>query len=246
LAKEKPPILGMLRRGGEVVIRTLEHVKQVTIGPLIERTIAEGAPIYTDEYDIDGRLVERGYGHETACHAAGESARDDDGDGSREVHVNALGGSWSLLRSWPRPHRGIPQGGLPPYLGFFEFVHNVRARGNRLLGSLIGPLLAPPRNSSWADWKIFETHSGRLHPMDGIARGSGCHHVDDTAARSVLGRAADSMAQSRPELPAWLYRLPVRGRKRRRQPHRPTSRWPIYDRGSNPTSRCPHGSDRAT
>jgi transposase len=35
LAKEKPPIFGMLQRGGEVVIRMLENVKQVTIGPLI-------------------------------------------------------------------------------------------------------------------------------------------------------------------------------------------------------------------
>jgi hypothetical protein len=37
-----------------------------------------------------------------------------------------------------RPHRGFPQEGLPLYLGFFEFVQNVRARGRRLLGALIG------------------------------------------------------------------------------------------------------------
>jgi hypothetical protein len=34
------------------------------------------------------------------------------------------------------------------HLGFFEFVHNVRARGKRLLGALIGQLLAPPCNPS--------------------------------------------------------------------------------------------------
>jgi transposase-like protein len=59
-----------------------------------------------------------------------------------------LEGFWSLLRSWLRPHRGIPQESLPLYLGFFEFVHNVRARGKRLLESLIGLLLAPPCNPS--------------------------------------------------------------------------------------------------
>jgi hypothetical protein len=78
----------MLQRGGEVVIRMLENVKQVTIGPLIERTIAKGTLIYTDEYDIYSRLVEWGYDHETVCHAAGEYARDDDGDGFCEVHVH--------------------------------------------------------------------------------------------------------------------------------------------------------------
>jgi transposase-like protein len=135
----------MIQRGGEVVIRMLENVKQVTIGPLIKRTIAEGSTVYTDEYDIYGRLAEWGYGHETVCHAKGEYARDDDGDGFCEVHVNTLEGFWSLLRSWLRPHRGISQERLPLYLGFFEFVHNVRRRGKALLGSLI-ELLVAPRN----------------------------------------------------------------------------------------------------
>ncbi len=135
----------MIQRGGEVVIQMLANVKQVTIGPLIKRTIAEGSTVYTDEYDIYGRLAERGYGHETVCHAEGEYARDDDGDGFCEVHVNTLEGFWSLLRSWLRPHRGISQERLPLYLGSFEFVHNVRRRGKALLGSLI-ELLITPRN----------------------------------------------------------------------------------------------------
>lgn len=138
----------MLQRGGEVVIRMLENVQQVTIGPFIERMIAKGSVVYTDEYDIYGRLDEGGYNHETVCHAAGEYARDDDEDGFCEVHVNTLEGFWSLLRSWLRPHRGISQESLPLYLGFFEFVHNVRARGKMLLGALIGQLLAPPCNPS--------------------------------------------------------------------------------------------------
>jgi transposase len=138
----------MLQRGGEVVIRMLANARQAAIGPLIERTIAKGTMVYTDEYGIYSRLVEWGYGHETVCHAAGGYARDDDGDGFCEVHVNTTEGFRSLLRSRLRPHRGIPQESLPLYLGFFEFVHNVRARGRRLLGALIGQLLAPPCNPS--------------------------------------------------------------------------------------------------
>jgi transposase len=57
LAKEKPPIFGMLQRGGAVVIRMLENVRQATIGPLIERTIAKGTLVYTDEYDIYSRMA---------------------------------------------------------------------------------------------------------------------------------------------------------------------------------------------
>ena len=90
MAKEKPPIFGMIRRGGEVVIRMPANVRQVTIGPLIKRTIAPGTLVYTDEYDIYGRSVEWGYGHETVCHAAGEYARDDDGYVLLDVHINML------------------------------------------------------------------------------------------------------------------------------------------------------------
>ncbi len=60
-----------------------------------------------------------------ADHGAGEYARDEDGDGFHEVHVNTQEGFWSLLRSWIRPHRGISQKKLPKYLAFFEFVHNI-------------------------------------------------------------------------------------------------------------------------
>jgi transposase len=133
----------MIQRGGQVVIRMPADVKQVTIGPLIKATIGQGSVVYTDGYDICARLARWGYTHHTVCHAAGEYARDDDGDGSCEVHVNTLEGFWSLLRSWLRPRRGISQEGLPLYLGFFEFVHNVRRRGKALLGSLIGLLVAP-------------------------------------------------------------------------------------------------------
>ena len=141
LAKEKPPIFGMLQRTGAVMIRMLENVQQVTIGPLITQTIAKGAVVYTDEFDIYGRLSEWGYTHHTVCHAAGEYARDDDGDGLHEVHVNTIEGFWSLLRSWLRPHRGISQEKLPLYLGFFEFVPNIRKRGKALLGALIALLV---------------------------------------------------------------------------------------------------------
>ncbi len=52
-------------------------------------------------------------------------------------HVNTMEGFWSLLRSWLRPHRGISQEKLPSYLSFFQFVHNAKVRGKRLLHSLV-------------------------------------------------------------------------------------------------------------
>ncbi len=51
-------------------------------------------------------------------------------------------GFWSLLRSWLPPHRGLSQDKLPPYLGFFQFVHNARRRGKALLDALVAGLVA--------------------------------------------------------------------------------------------------------
>ena len=85
--------------------------------------------------------------HKTACHdglsgeKGGEYARDEDGDGHHEIHVNTMEGCWSLLRSRLRPHRGISQERLPAYVGFFQFVHNARLRGNSLLRSLVEALV---------------------------------------------------------------------------------------------------------
>ncbi len=138
----------MIQRGGEVVIRMLKNVKRSMIDPLIRKFVERGSAVHTDEYAIYNHLNQKGYKHKRVCHGVGEYARDDDGDGFCEVHVNTMEGFWSLLRSWLRPHRGISQEKLPLYLGFFESVHNMRKRGKALLRSLLELLLQPvsPRN----------------------------------------------------------------------------------------------------
>ncbi len=80
----------MVQRDGQVRIVMLPNVQQKTIKPFIEQTISKGTLIYTDEYAIYSRLDEWGYSHKTVNHSAGEYARDEDGDGFHEVHVNKM------------------------------------------------------------------------------------------------------------------------------------------------------------
>ena len=119
----------------------LSDVRQRTIEPVITGAVAQGALVHTDEYNVYTRLPAWGYRHKTVCHARGEYARDEDGDGFCEVHVNTMEGVWSLLRSWWRPHRGVSQEKLPAYLAFFQVVHNARRRGKTLLTTLVGVLV---------------------------------------------------------------------------------------------------------
>ncbi len=105
LEKEKSPVLGMIQRGGQVIINMLANVKKITIEPLIKCHVAKGAQVYTDEYDIYHSLEDLGDGYKSVCHSRKEYARDDDGDGVYEVHVDTMEGFWSFLRSWLRSHR---------------------------------------------------------------------------------------------------------------------------------------------
>ena len=148
LEEEKPPIFGMIPRIGAVVIRMLEDVKRKTIGPLIRRTIAPGSVVCTDESDISHRLTAWGYTHRTVCHAAGEVARDDAGDGfcrgARQHDGRVLVVAAGLAASPPR----VSQEKMPLDPGSFVFVHHVWRRGKALLGALVGLLLKPsPRNT---------------------------------------------------------------------------------------------------
>jgi len=47
LEKERPPVFGMMQRGGQVVINMLAYVKQKTIEPFIKETIAPGTRVQT-------------------------------------------------------------------------------------------------------------------------------------------------------------------------------------------------------
>jgi ISXO2-like transposase domain len=61
LEKERPPVFGMMQRGGQVVIKLLANVQQKTIEPFIKDTIVPGTLIYTDEYvrrEAQGKNVE--------------------------------------------------------------------------------------------------------------------------------------------------------------------------------------------
>jgi len=138
----------MIERGGQLSLRLCDDVQQRTIQPHILTTVQAGSVVNTDEYAIYARLPSWGFTHVTVNHGDREFARDDDGDGLGEVHVNTIEGVWNLLRSWLRPHRGISQRWLPLYLASFQAMHNIRCRGFSLLEPMLTLLLSSaPRNA---------------------------------------------------------------------------------------------------
>lgn len=118
----------------------LDNVRRTTIEPIIRQTVSEGSILYRDEYGIYN-WSSAYYEHKTVNHSQGEYARDEDGDGRYEVHVNTMECFWSLLRPWLRVHRGLSQERLPYYLGFFECLYNLKKRGQLALSGLLTLLL---------------------------------------------------------------------------------------------------------
>jgi len=116
---DKTPVLGLVDRKGQVYLIPCANVQSKTIQPFVERLVARGAKVYTDEYKIYAFLEQLGYRHESVNHSQGEYARG-------EVHSNTIEGIWSLLRSHLAIHRGVSKVYLPLYVARFEFLHNRR------------------------------------------------------------------------------------------------------------------------
>src|SRR5919202_1322852 len=85
------------------------HSDRATLQPFVEQHTQPGATVNTDEWQAYDHLPATGRNHPTVCHTAGqrEWARDDDGDGIREVHDNTLEGIWTGVRTFLRPFRGV-------------------------------------------------------------------------------------------------------------------------------------------
>src|SRR5262245_44624727 len=89
--------------------------------------------VNTDEWCGYNGLPEMGRSRAAVCHVAGEWARDDDGDGIREVHVNTLAGLWTGLRNFPRPFRGVNKMYLYQYVELFKWGYNVKRVTDRFV-----------------------------------------------------------------------------------------------------------------
>ena len=96
------------------------------------------ARVNTDEWQGYDGLPAMGRLRGVVCHAAREWARDDDGDGIREVPVDTLEGLWTGLRSVLRPFRGVSQKYLRQYVVMVEWGHNVKRATPEFLRALLG------------------------------------------------------------------------------------------------------------
>ena len=93
--------------------------------------------VNTDEWRGYAGLPGIGRRRVTVCHAEREWARDDDGDGVREVHDNTMEGIWTGLRNFLRMYRGVNKKYLSQYVSIFEWSHLLKEATAAFLRTLL-------------------------------------------------------------------------------------------------------------
>jgi transposase-like protein len=146
-ANDRPPIQGIVgRASGQLRVRVLRHSTAAELRPLIEATVPLGSTLNTDEWRGYAGVGASGRGHATVNHTPGqrEWARDDDGDGVREVHSNTIEGLWTGLRNHLRPFRGLNKWFLSGYVAVFEWAHNLKEVTAEFVAMMIVPFTPKP------------------------------------------------------------------------------------------------------
>ena len=122
------------RESGQVRLRVVKRADGATLKRHVERFTRPRTRVYTDEW--------RGYNgiarpRAAVAHGQHEWARDDDGDGVREVHANTSEGMWTGVRNFLRPFRGVHKRYLCQYVAMCEFNINLERVSPKFISALV-------------------------------------------------------------------------------------------------------------
>jgi transposase-like protein len=115
--KDRPAMIAWVSRQGPVVVQAVKDFTVKTVQQAADLAVQAGSRLYTDSASSYRAL--KGYLHAFVNHTQKEYVRG-------EVHENRAECLFSLLKPYLRVFRGLSKCNLPGYLGFFQFLRNVR------------------------------------------------------------------------------------------------------------------------
>jgi transposase-like protein len=136
--KDRPAIIAWVSRQGPVVVQAVKDFTVTTVQQAVDIAVQTGSRLYTDSARSYRAL--QGYRHDFVNHTQQEYARG-------EVHENRAECLFSLLKPYLRVFRGMSKFNLPGYVGFFQFLRNVRhqnafEQAELILQAALDPALA--------------------------------------------------------------------------------------------------------
>jgi transposase len=115
--KDRPASIAWVSRQGAGVIQATRDFAVKTVQKAADLAVHAGSRLYTDSASSYRTL--KGYMHAFVHHTQKEYARGD-------VHENRAECLFSLLKPYLQVFRGLSKSNLPGYVGFFQFLRNVR------------------------------------------------------------------------------------------------------------------------
>jgi hypothetical protein len=128
---EMTPVVGAVKRKGNVVARVIASTSSVTLEKFIRETVSTRVSLLcTDAFPGYGRIG-RKYPHGVVDHRAGQHV-------VGAIHTNTIEGFWSILkRGIMGSYHKVSQKYLPLYVAEFQFRYNNRQNAD-IFGTAIG------------------------------------------------------------------------------------------------------------
>ena len=126
-ANDRPPVVGVIgRESNQVALQVGFNSSEAELKAVVESATRAEATVNTDEWRGYDWLDQTDHLHPRVNHTPTqrEWARDEDGDGVREVHTNTIEGFWTGLRNFLRPFRGVSKHYLAHYVAVYAWTCN--------------------------------------------------------------------------------------------------------------------------
>lgn len=137
-AEGKTPVLGIMKRKGEVKAIVIENIKAKTVTPIILSAIKKDSIISTDEGTNYNKLAQHGFTHGRVKHCADEYV-------NGIHHTNTIEGFWSQLkRSIHGTYHAVSRKHLQSYVDEFAFRYSrrdVQTLFLEMIGLVVKPIL---------------------------------------------------------------------------------------------------------
>jgi len=134
--KDKIPVLGILERGGNLIVKVIPNTRRKTLEPIIKANIEAGSTLYSDDWYRHSKLFQT-FNHQMVNHSAKQYA-------NGNVSVNSIESFWNFpKRGIYGTYHHISRKHSQKYMDEFALKFNTRKykgedRFNLVLSSVVG------------------------------------------------------------------------------------------------------------
>ena len=124
IGSDKTPIVGAVKRKGNVVARVIENVRRDTLEKFVNETVSTKVSLLCTDDNVSYRRLRYRYPHFVVDHSHGQHV-------IGAVHTNTIEGFWSLIkRGIMGSFHKVSHKYLPLYVAEFQFRYNNRGNAD--------------------------------------------------------------------------------------------------------------------